>query len=97
MQLPANRLYLLTYSLGVIVLVFQAFTTVFQLGTTISDNQKISQLQYQRERITLAQAAAEQEAISLVAITNIESQLATDFVPVQKPLVIRTSDSVALR
>ena len=97
MHLPANRLYLLTYSLGLTMLVFQAFITVFQLGTTISDNQKISQLQYQREKISVAQAAAEQEAISLIAISNIESQLATDFVPVQRPFVIRTSDSVALR
>ena len=97
MQLPANRLYLATYSLGVIVLVFQAFITVFQLGTTISDNQKISQLQYQREKIIAAKAAAEQEATSLIAISSIESQLAADFIPVQKPFVIRTSDSVALR
>ncbi len=97
MQLPANRLYLATYSIGLVVLVIQAFITVFQLGTTISDNQKISQLQYQREKISVAKASAEQEAISLIAISNIESRLAADFVPVQKPFVIRTSDSVALR
>lgn len=97
MQLPVNRIYLLTYSAGVTLLVIQAFATVFQLGTTISDNQKISQLQYQREKILTAKATAEQEATSLIAISNIEAQLATDFVPVQKPLVIRTSDSVALR
>lgn len=97
MQLPSNRLYLLTYSVGISILVIQAFVTVFQLGTTISDNQKISQLQYQRESILAQKAAAEQEATSLIAISNIEAQLATDFVPVQKPFVIRTSDSVALR
>lgn len=97
MQLSSNRLYFLSYSVGAAILLVQAFLTVFQLGTTISDNQKISQLQYQREKIIATKAAAEQEATALIAISTVESQLATDFVPVQKPLVIRTSDSVALR
>lgn len=97
MQIPTSRFYLLTYTLGALILIVQAFVTVFQLGTTISDNQKISQLQYRRDKILAEQAVAEQTAVRLVAISNIESQLSTDFQPVQKPFVIRTSDSVALR
>lgn len=92
-----TAIYTSWYVLGVLFLVFQAITTVYQLSTTISDGQKISRLQVDREQLADQKTRSERLATSLVAISQIEGQLPTGFQAVEKPLVVHTSDSVASR
>ncbi len=98
--MPVNRqsiIYISCYALGVLCLAFQAMITVYQLGTTISDSQRISRLQQERQQLTATKTVIEQQATSLVAISTVDSNLPAGYTTVDKPLIIRTSDSVASR
>ncbi len=92
-----NTLYATWYSIGVLLLIFQAVSTVYQLSTTISDGQKIAKLQRDHQELTNQKTTSEQLATSLVAISQIKEQLPAGFGAVTKPLIVRTSDSVASR
>ncbi len=98
--MPANRqsiIYTSCYALGVLYLAFQAVLTVYQLGTTISDSQRISRLQQERQELAATKTTIEQQATSLVAISTIDDNLPAGYTAVVKPLIIRASDSVASR
>lgn len=97
MQPNHSRIYTVCYALGAMFLTFQAVMTVYQLGTTISDSQRITRLQQERQELTAAKTSTEHQAAELVAISTVDNNLPEGYTAVVKPLVIRASDSVASR
>lgn len=98
--MPTNRqtfIYTCAYIFGIFCLMFQAASTVYQLGATISDSQRIAILQQQRQQLMSTKTEVEQQAAALASISAIDDNLPAGYTPVSKPLVIRTSDSVASR
>jgi len=83
-----KKLIAFYYGLLILVLASQAIYTVYKLGGTVGQGEKLGLLQQQVLRETYSRATA---------LTPLAETVETDYQPIQKPIILTVSSSVASR
>ncbi|HCC84968.1 MAG TPA: hypothetical protein DEP87_04785 [Candidatus Pacebacteria bacterium] len=91
------RLITTGYTLVLGVVLFQAFSTIFQASLGLHDSQQLQVLQRQKQQLEIIHAELAHQVASQTAIKPIQLTLATEFTPITKFLTASQHTSVAWR
>lgn len=92
-----KHLVLFYYSLLILMLSCQAMYTVYKLGGTIGQGEKLSLLQQKQIGLEKKLQALQESRFASTALTAVAQAAETEYQSIQKPIIIRSGDSVASR
>ena len=92
-----KTLLALYYGLLILVLTSQAIYTVYRLGSTVGHGEKLGQLQQQQYSLNQELQTLRAEHSSTTALTTVSETTQDSYLPIQKPIILSVSDSVASR
>lgn len=94
MKKPLLALY---YGLLILVLASQAIYTVYRLGGTVGHGEKLGALQQQHQTLTKELQVLQETHSTTTALTTLATTVEDGYQPIQKPIILTVSDSVASR
>jgi hypothetical protein len=92
-----KTLIALYYGLLILVLTSQAIYTVYRLGSTVGHGEKLGQLQQQLYSLNQELQLLRAEHSNATALTTVSQTAQDSYLPIQKPIILSVSDSVASR
>ena len=92
-----KRLVFLYYSLLILVLSCQAMYTVYKLGGTIGQGERLSLLQQKQIGLEKELQTLQESRSAATALTAVAQAAETEYQPIHKPIIISVGDSVASR
>jgi hypothetical protein len=85
------------YGLLILILSCQAIYTVYKLGGTIGQGEKLSRLEQEQQSLASQLQILREEHSSATALTTLASETDTTYQPIRQPIIISVTDNVALR
>lgn len=91
-----KRLLFVYYAVLILVLSCQAIYTVYKLGGTIGQGEKLGSLQQEQQALEKELRLLQETHSTETALTTL-AESAEDYQPIQKPIILSTVESVASR
>lgn len=85
------------YLLLLVVMVFQAVTTVFKLSKTVCYQDRINKLQQQKVSLELQAQQLDKQISQELSLTHNQLSLSSEYQPISEPIVITNTETVALK
>ncbi|HCR81125.1 MAG: hypothetical protein UY13_C0002G0355 [Candidatus Pacebacteria bacterium GW2011_GWB1_47_8] len=92
-----KKLIAFYYGLLILVLASQAIYTVYKLGGTVGQGEKLGLLQQQQQTLSQQLQVLRETYSRATALTPLAETVETDYQPIQKPIILTVSSSVASR
>lgn len=85
------------YLVLILVLSCQALYTVYKLGGTVGQGERMSHLQQQQAELNKELQVVQENRFHAGALTTLAEQTAEGYQPIQAPIILSAVDSVASR
>lgn len=92
-----QRLVFCYYAALILILSCQAMYTVYRLGGTIGQGEKIKHLQQQQAELEADLQNLQESRSSITSLTELSAATPEGFIAIQQPVIISGAESVASR